>query len=465
MSGLKGMFDDEFRDLSASLRDAPEFDELAAVRSVRRRRTTRTMTVAAGGVLAMAAVGVGALAWGGGSDGGPATSVSPSPTPSVSASPSASASASPTDDGVVTSADATDGWFLLSVQVDQDAPYFEVDLGGGIEPVGSRATDALLMVSPDGELTEIGTLDQYDASRLVGWTGEQMWLDQDNGQYFYAVLEDTEQNRLLTVDLESGQVISQAHPSYDESYAIGGPQWVGGVSASEFVVGLPTSESWGIARASMGSVSSVLCHSFALLAAMSVSPSGDSVVCFNVDAGRSSVEMAATDGSYVREVADLQSNWPTVVVVGWVDETTVLFAESGDEGFGYFALDLETGSIEVVAVPWAASYAVATYDNESETYVRSEGGITEFYGAEGTLLTSFDCSAGDYAVVPAVVYSGSKAIVKCAGAVSEGIDHPRESVVLVDLETGAVQLLDLVGYPAPAHNAWIDVIPFDVPER
>ena len=97
MSDLREILAERATTLAMSLRDAPEFDAIAAKRTVRRRRTSRATLIGAAAGVALIAVGGGAwvLANRDGSELIPPASPTPSATPSATPTPSSSPSVTP----------------------------------------------------------------------------------------------------------------------------------------------------------------------------------------------------------------------------------------------------------------------------------------------------------------------------------------------------------------------------------
>lgn len=424
MSGLKGMFGDEFSDLSASLRGAAEFDELSAVRSVRRRRTTRSMTVAAGGVLAVAAVGVGALTWGGGGHGEPATSMSPSPTPS--ASPSEAVDAAPTLD------DARPGWFLLAAYVE-----------------GSESRVSAL--APDGTVIEVGSLEDVGATSVLAWhSGEVVVFDQEaTAASFYPV------GTVSRTDV-TWRLPTEAYPTNESG------EWVGMLSDDRAVVGRFGGEGSTYSAVDDLGNESELCDGWALPSAQAVSPDGSQVMCFAwADGGRGTDVVVASASGKVRTVAHLTRDWTEYSYAGWLDTATALISRTDESGTAlYFALSLDSGEVEEVETGLPSSAQVAVFSPEAGVYVRQELGAIAFYDASDGLVYQVANDNVDPAEGATVRIASSGTVFAFVVPAESGVD---EDVWVVDFGLDDPIAVSVAGGSGTA--ATIDVIPFHVAGR
>ncbi|WP_084125381.1 hypothetical protein [Demequina sp. NBRC 110054] len=463
MSGLKGMFEEEFERASGDFVGLAEFDELGAVRSVRRRRATRSMTVAAAGVVGVGVLSVGLFSFAGG-DGDPAStpSVTPSATSSSSVSPSPSAepsvSASPSAVAEAAAAAANEpgpGWFLLDVQVEEDTL---VD-GSDTWVQADRSTDTLLLVSPGGETTEVLDVADYSASWPVAWFGGEVALLRQELSADSFGWSGT----LLTVDLDSGDVLQTLEQEPDSEYDFYYQPWFGALDGGsrivtlEYLGGLTGS----VAVGAVDGASTPLCDTAAVQNDQALSPSGDRFVCFDLDEDREAagesdslpatvVVVAPTDGSASEEVTRLSRFAGRYEPSGWMSETELLFARENDAGaYVYFVLDTDSGEVRDAEVPLEASEQLAIFDYDTGTYARGEGADVVFYDESGVRIASATCEGGYLDAEYLTEFSGGRAMVLCGGSSPNGGygEGSRAAVWLADLVDGGATEIDLSAYP------------------
>ncbi|MDN4475573.1 hypothetical protein QQX09_06875 [Demequina sp. SYSU T00192] len=195
MNELRDILHQRHHDMAASLRHAPEFDETAAVRSVRSHRRGRAIVMGSSSLATVTVLAAGAwlLLTPGQPDVAPA--ITPSPSVSASPTPEASASATPSPEPVSyegRNPGMSDGeayyraehpatgevWLDEPVAVDApdglqgDAAWWEVGTRAGATILAGGSFGGFIMVevAADGEMSEVVSPFPHDPAASEGWT-------------------------------------------------------------------------------------------------------------------------------------------------------------------------------------------------------------------------------------------------------------------------------------------------------